>query len=290
MDNFNDYEWADRDFISGLIGEGPLSSWWNQRQLICRMERLEECTDISIDGQEIIWAAVVYYQAFDLADWMVSKGYVATEVHKWADGEDRVLCVPYDASNWDEWIQSKLMIPQPRSTDDDRRKETIREMVRRKYIKIPMNSGLSLYHWLLKGYRRGDFCEIYGCIEYLGNCYQEHARFWSIEQIETCLESYMDESVRAGTAIWMVQAAYEWSSFDAEGYGDKVLARLLENMYLKYRGRRLFASATKIQCVFRVYRSRKRANVLRSHPDNLFSEFWAPRKRILEIDDTRFGS
>lgn len=200
-------------------------------------------------------------------------------------------CVPYDASVWGEWIQSKLMIPPP-DVPDKCRKETIKEMVKRKYIKIPLNSGLPLYYWLLEGYKRGDFCELYSCIEYIRNYLysREYTRIWSIEQIEECLGSYMDESIRAGTALCMVHAAFECYSENAEGYEKKVIVRLLENMYLKYRDRKQWLSATKMQCVFRAYRSTKRANILRSHPDNLFSEFGALRKRKLEIDDTRFGS
>lgn len=87
----------------------------------------------------------------------------------------------------------------------------------------------------------------------------------------------------------MVRAVLEWRPDIAKGCLKEVLARLLNKMSLKYRDRK-WLSATKIQYVFRVYRSTKRANALRSHPDNLFSEFSVLRKRKLEIDDSRFGS
>lgn len=45
-----------------------------------------------------------------------------------------------------------------------------------------------------------------------------------------------------------------------------------------------------IQRSFRVYRSKKLANVLRSHPDNLFCPFFGEmRKKILKIDDSNFN-
>ena len=73
------------------------------------------------------------------------------------------------------------------------------------------------------------------------------------------------------------------------GYREEVFTRLIKNVYLKYRDRKQSLSATKIQSVFRVYRSSERANVLRSHPGKLFdAEFSASRKRKLEIHDTRF--
>lgn len=286
-------------FMSDIIGERPLYDWWEQRQLISRMERSDECEDMSRGGQEIIWAAIVHYQAFHVADWMVSRSYVATEVHMWGeDGEDRFSCVPYDVLKWDEWVQSKLMIPPP-DVPDKRRKEIIKEMVKREYIKIPLNSGIPLYHWITEGYRWEDFCEVYSCVERFGSYYRQHRGhsgkcqyffIWAPEQIETCLECHLDESIRAGSALHMVLAAWEMSSVDAELYGNKLLAKLVENMYRKYRDRKQSVSATKIQCAFRVYHSSKRVNVLRSHPDNLFSNFSALRKRKLSIDDTRFGA
>ena len=87
----------------------------------------------------------------------------------------------------------------------------------------------------------------------------------------------------------MVRAVSERSPGVAQQNIRKILAKLLGNMYRKHRaGKQL--SATKIQCAFRVYRSATRANVLRSHPDNLFSKFTVLRKRKLEIDDSRFGA
>lgn len=279
----------DEDFISGIIGGRSLYSWGEQHQLINLFAGDLECEYIVPEGQEIVWAAIVHYQAFHLADWMLSAGNIFTE--PWAYGEECFTCVPHDASKWDEWIESRLMIPSSGVTDNFR-KETIKEMVKREYIKIPLNSGLPLYYWLLGGYKREDFCELKECIEYFGNDFRsgEYVDLWSLEQVEKCLKSFMNESIRAGTAVYMVRAVFEWRPEIAEGYEKKVIVRLLENMYIKYRDRKQWLSATKIQCVFRLYRSTKRANVLRSHPDKLFSEFSVLRKRKLEIDDTRFGS
>lgn len=83
----------------------------------------------------------------------------------------------------------------------------------------------------------------------------------------------MDECIRAGTAIYMVRVVSESYPEVAQQYIRKVLAKLLENMYIRYRDRKQSVSATKIQCAFRGYRSTKRVNILRSHPDNLFSKF-----------------
>lgn len=262
--------------------------------------------DISLEGQETIWAAIIYYQAFDLADWMFSKGYDATETYRWDDGDDTGSVVPYDALKWDEWIQSKLTI-YPENLPDSRdagmlpykicrtkvcRKETIKELVRRKYISIPLNSGLPLYYWLLEGYTQDDFCGVYSCIEYLGDYFDDdYRKDWSVEQVETCLENYMEESIRAGTAYNMVKVGFENNSGNIQEYHDKVVVRLVENMYLKYRGKRRSWGATKIQNAFRAHGSKKRVDILRSQPGNLFhGDFGATRKRILEIDDARFGS
>lgn len=269
------------------------------------MDRQKEYQHISPEGQEIIWAAIIYYQAFDLADWMVSEGYTAIESSRWGDGDDSDSCVPYDSRKWDEWIQSKLWIdpssvPRPRnagmlpykiSKTKVCRKETIKEMVKRKYIKIPLNSGLPLYYWLLEGYTHGNFCELYSCIEYLGDYFKgAYTKSWSVEQVEVCLRNYMEESIRAGTAFNMIKVGYVCNSENVQEYVDKVLARSVENMYLKYKDRKQSLAATKIQSVFRVYGSQKRVDVLRSQPGNLFDvEFGASRKRKLEIDDTRFG-
>lgn len=276
---------SDEEFMSDILCGKPLYSWVEQRQLIDRIEREEG--DITLAGQQIIWAGIVHYQAFYLADWMVSSGYEC--VGEWeggVGGENIFATLPCDASKWDQWIEELLMIPPP-GVPDKFRKETIKEMVRRKYVKIPLNSGLPLYYWLLEGYKLGDFCELYSCIEYLGdNFYTDD--LWLSLQARTCLDSYMDESLRAGSAIYMVRVVSEDYPEVTQQY-IKVLVRLLENMYRKYRDRKQWLSATKIQCAFRVYRSTKRVNILRSHPDNLVTEYSVLRKRKLDIDDSRFA-
>ena len=273
--------------MSDIFCGRPLYSWGEQRQLIDRMEREE--TDLTLAGQQIIWAGIVRYQAFYLADWMVSSGYEF--VGEWeggVGGENMFATLPCDASKWDQWIEELLMIPPP-DVPDKFRKETIKEMVRRKYMKIPLNSGLPLYYWLLEGNKLGDFCELYSCIEYLRDYFYTDD-LWSSLQARQCLDNHMDETIRAGSAVYMVRVVSEDYPEVTQQYIRKVLVRLLENMYRKYRDRNLRVSATKIQCAFRVYLSTKRANILRSHPDNLFSQYSQLRKRKLEIDDSRFGA
>lgn len=106
-------------------------------------------------------------------------------------------------------------------------------MVEREYIKIPLNSGLSLYCWLLEGYKREDFCELYSCIEYLCDFFDSgnYTELWSTRQIGNCLSNSMDESIRAGTAVYMVRVVLEWRPDITEGCLKEVLARLLKNMY-----------------------------------------------------------
>ncbi|CAN0557487.1 unnamed protein product [Ectocarpus sp. 12 AP-2014] len=270
------------EFISCTIGERPLYSWWDQHQLISRLERAHYET---AEEEETIWAVVVQYQAFYLADWMVADGSDAT-------GRPWESCIPYDASKWNEWIESRLMISSS-GVSDNYRKETIKEMVKRKYITIPLNSGLPLCYWLSEGYEREDFCDVYSCIVYFRDAFSsgDYTEEWEIScYIKECLDSYMDECIKAGTALYMARAISESDPEVAQQYSGKVLAKLVENMYRKYRDRKQSVSATKIQCAFRVYHSSKRVNVLRSHPDNLFSNFSALRKRKLSIDDTRFGA
>ena len=136
------------------------------------------------------------------------------------------------------------MIP-PSDVPDVYRKQTIQEMVRRRYMKIPPNSGLPLYHWLLEGYKLGDFCEMYSCIDYLGEYFYTDD-LWSSLQAGACLDSYMAESIRAGTAVYMVRVVSESSPDVAQQYIRKVRVRLLENMYRKYRDRKQWLSSVRV--------------------------------------------
>lgn len=62
---------------------------------------------------------------------------------EWVDDCDNgFLCVPHDASKWDQWLQSRLMIP-PSSVPDDRIKNTFYAMVENGYIKI---SKIQVFH------------------------------------------------------------------------------------------------------------------------------------------------
>lgn len=90
-------------FLSEIIGEITLhdrrpclldEGWFIDR--LIRYNAVEDY-EICIEEQEIIWAVIVYYEAYDVADWMDVKGYTAT-----GDSyEDAASCVPYDAARWD---------------------------------------------------------------------------------------------------------------------------------------------------------------------------------------------
>lgn len=103
---------SDEEFMSDILGGKPLYSWVEQRQLIDRIEREER--DITLAGQQIIWAGIVHYQAFYLAYWMVSSGYeCAGEWEGGVGGENIFATLPCDASKWDQWIEELLMILLP---------------------------------------------------------------------------------------------------------------------------------------------------------------------------------
>lgn len=265
--------------LSGIIGGRLIDSWSEQRQLINRLSCHDDAEGyICLELQEVVWAAIVYYEAFDVADWMVSRGYSATP--EWDDdGETGYLCVPLDASTWPTWIQSRLMIP-PSSVSDESVKKYVHGMVTNGFIKIPLKSGFPHYHWVLEGYRQDDFCELYRCIEHFGQHF--HSGNYTSRQMKKCLDSYMAECVRAGTAIYMVRAVSDEYPETAQAYSGQVIAKLLENMYRTYRDKKRSVSAKKIQAVFRGYSSTKRVNIIRSHPDNLFDSFSGLRKRKLE--------
>ena len=144
-------------FLSDIIGERRLHgrcSWLlDERQLVNRSVRYNHVEDyICIEAQEIMWAVIVYYEAFDVADWMISRGYNATP--EWFNSsDDGMLCVPYDAAKWDQWLRSCMMLPPSPSLHDNHIKNAVAEMVSEGYIKIPLNhSGCPMYHWLLEGY------------------------------------------------------------------------------------------------------------------------------------------
>ncbi|CAN0270987.1 unnamed protein product [Ectocarpus sp. 6 AP-2014] len=284
-----DEMWRER-FLSGIIEgitlHGRRSCLLDEDWFIGRLRRHNEAQDynICIEEQEIIWAVIVYYEAFDVADWMEARGYTVEDYNG-------ISCVPYDAAKWDQWLRSCLMLPPSSSLPEKHIENVVGGMVYGGYMKIPLNSGCPTYIWLRDGHTQDDFCDLYSCIEFFGEHFHSgnYTQFWSESEIEECLEYYLDECIRAGTAVYMVRAVSERSPGVAQQYIGKVLAKLLGNMYRRHSARRQLA-ATKIQCAFRVYRSTKRVNILRSHPDNLFSKFSVLRKRKLEIDDSRFGA
>ncbi|CAM9736197.1 unnamed protein product, partial [Ectocarpus sp. 6 AP-2014] len=105
------------------------------------------------------------------------------------------------------------------------RREAVKEMVKRGYIRIPLNSGLPLYHWLLAGYTKDDFCDVYACIEFIGDYLVEgFAQPWLVEQVEVCLRDYMKEALNAGTAFKMINVGYTGGG-DILRHHDTVLAR-----------------------------------------------------------------
>ena len=77
----------------------------------------------------------------------------------------------------------------------------------------------------------------------------------------------------------MVNATFEWRPEGAvEEYLTKVIAQLLENMYLKYKREKAVAIANEDPgCVPGISPNEESENPIRTHPENLFSEFSALR-------------
>ena len=107
--------------------------------------------------------------------------------------------------------------------------------------------------------------------------------------MEFSLKHHMDLVLRAKTGFRLVYVMYVCGT--GEEFEDEYTAKVLEKVYFMYKDRKETSAATKIQCLFRVYRSKRLADVQRVHPDHLFHpEYSGSRKRLLSIDESRFGS
>lgn len=147
-------------------------------------------------------------------------------------------------------------------------------LVRRKHIKIPLNSGLPLYYWSLHGYHFADFCRIYACIEYI-----DDDKF-NFHEIEMSPKHHMDHVMRAKTGFRLIYVMYVCST--GEEFEDVYTAKVIEKVVFMYRDRKKSSAAIKIQCLFRMYRSKKMVHTIRVHPDNLFHpDFTKARQNIL---------
>lgn len=230
-----------------------------------------------------IWATIVLRQAYDVADWIVGRGYTSYEPRGYYCGDEADdMCVPYDASTWRDWVDRELWNCEHSSLSNEHIKSVAVKLVRRKHIKIPLNSGLPHYYWLLNGYRFAEFCRIYACIEYI---YDDKFNF---HELEMTLKHHMDHVMRAKTGFRLIYVM--WICSTGEEFEDVYTAKVLEKVIFMYRDRKQSAAAIKIQCLFRMYRSKNIVDTIRAHPDNLFHPDYAEaRQNILSIDATCFA-
>ena len=246
-------------WFNTLVDEEEISKAWDTDQQNKFIKLLEDSNIFLLDrGAEAIWATIVLRQAYDVADWMAAKGYISYEPlgHYCCDEEDN-MCVPYDASTWTDWIKRELSDCDT-SLSNEHIKSAAVHLVRRKHIKIPLNSGLPLYYWLLNGYRSADFCRIYYCIEYI------HDGGVNFHEIERCLKHHMDHVIRAKTGFRLIYVM--WVCSTGEEFEDVYTAKVIEKVVLMYKDRKQSSAATKIQCLFRMYRSKKMVDAMRAHP------------------------
>ena len=272
-----------------LIDEKKKSAVWDTTQQECFISMLERGHRCLVNrGVEAIWATVVFRQAYDVADWVVDKGYTSYEPHGHYHSEEfDEMCVPYDASTWRDWIRRELSWYVNAGGDvsitNGHIKAAVAAMVRKKYIRIPLKSGLPLYYWFLEGYDMYDFCSIYACIEFIWD-----GKF-QFHEMEFSLKHHMDLVIRAKTGFRLVYVMYVCST--GEEFEDEYTAKVLEKVYFMYKDRKETSAAIKIQCLFRVYRSKRLADDRRAHPDHLFHpEYSGSRRSLLNIDASRFRS
>lgn len=261
---------------------------WDAGQQDHFIQMLQEAHQLIIDrGAESIWATVVLRQAYDVAKWMVQKGYTSYEPRGYyCNDEYDQMCVPYDASTWRNWIKRELKYCEPGVIDthisNEHIKSVTRNLVRRKYIKIPLNSGLPHYYWVLNRYKFEDFCRIYACIEYI---YEGKFNF---HELEVSMKHHMDLVMKAKTGFRLIYVMYICGT--GEEFEFPYTVKVLKKIRLMYRDRKQSAAAIKIQRLFRAYRSKKVVDTMRALPDNLFHpDFTKARQNVLSIDATGFA-
>lgn len=289
-------EFDARNKICGLIYiVGPESKVWDTDQQSKFIRMLEvNATVFRERGAGAIWATVVLFQAFDVAAWATKNGITSLECegHHHRDDDDATY-VPYDASKWLSWVQDKLVLHGLECGDismsGDHIKQVAAELVRRKFIKIPMNSGLPLYHWLLEGHARRDFCRIYGCLVFAG----PRVKYTCFDEMKVCLRDHMDHLVAHNSGFRFMRGMLASGPFDTMVIEreSKYAARIIGKAFLMFRDRARHTAAARIQSFMRGICERKSVDELSLRPDHLFSaEHTTSRKRKFGIEDWRFGS
>lgn len=229
---------------------------------------------------KIIWSIVILKEAYEIGEWFNNKGYSSYERYKWTGYTD----IPYDCNMWQEWIDTTLCQYKGDTTitNDDIKNVSI-EMVKRRFIKIPLNSRNPLYFWILQGYKDYDFCNIYRSIEFC-----QYIKV-DLNDLQICLNNYSSK-VKSKNVFRMIYLLKSRGILGYENYEFNYTMKLLRNIYVKYKNRKIYNNAKIIQNAFRSYMSIKISNILRSNPDNLFDEnFSNIRKRKLNIDDSVFN-
>lgn len=187
-------------FNTKVEGGQNLTAWDTDQQKLF-IEMLERSFPFILDrGTEAIWATIVLRQAYDVADWIVEKRYTSYEPRGYYCSDEAAdMCVPYDASTWRDWVDKELWNCEHSSLSNEHIKSVAVNLVRRKHIKIPLNSGLPHYYWLLNGYRFADFCRIYACIEYI------YDGKFNFHELEMTMKYHMDHVMRAKTLCGFAQ-------------------------------------------------------------------------------------
>jgi len=238
-------------------------------------------------GADAIWATVVLRQAYKVGDWAVDQGFTSFEYDHHCD-EDDEMYVPYDASRWSSWIKSALYAYRRGggdvSIDKNHIKQVAAGMVLRKFIKIPMNSGLPLYYWFLEGYTQYDFCSIYGCLEFI----DPNEKVYHFHTMEICMRDHMKHAITAKTGFKLRTVMYMCSTGDE--FEDEYTVKVMEKVYFMYKNRKECTAATRIQSIVRAFLSKRRVDEFTLRPEQLFdTEHTSVRKRKFGIEDWRFG-
>jgi len=250
--------------------------------------RLLENLDFSIihRGAEAMWAIVVLHQAYEVGSWAVEKGFTSLEYDHYCDENDDMY-VPYDASKWSSWIKS-VLYPYHReggdvSIDKNHIKQVSAVMVRRNFIRIPINSGFPIYYWFLEGYTQSDFCRVYRCTQFFDPDYKE----FTFDTMEICMRDHMQHVITAKTGFKMITVMHMLSGAEFE---DEYTAKVLEKVYFMHKDRKEYWAATRIQSIVRAFLDKKRMDEFTLRPEHLFdAEYTSIRKRKFGIEDWRFG-
>lgn len=266
-------------YIVDFKFNNSLGKKWNSLQQKLFIKEIENIY-LNFMGR-IIWSIVILKEAYEIGEWLNNKGYSSYERYKWTGYTD----IPYDCNMWQEWIDTTLFKYNGDTiiTNDDIKNVSI-EMVKRRFIKIPINSRNPLYFWIMEGYKDSDFCNIYRAIEFCKYIKVD------LNDLQICLNKYSSKVLKAKTGFRMISLLKSRDIIGYDMYEFNYTMKVLKNIYVKYKNRKIYNNAIIIQNSFRSYMSIKIANILRSNPDNLFdSNFSNIRKRKLNIDDSFFN-